>query len=241
PVFTKPLRPVRVPESSAVTLEVHFKGIPPPVITWYRDNFEIQPSRDFQISTTETTSTLHVPEVFSEDAGLFTVKAYNKFGMVQCKAKLTVEERETQEKEVPPEFRNLARDTKVIQGEPVTFDCQITGSPPPEVHWTKEGYPLPESPRWKFIKADDVHTMVIFEAQPLDAGVYACVAINSVGKATCTARLTVEKPEKPLPSPKSEPMLESEIEPPYVVEEPPMLDVEEGEPVRFCCTIKGRP
>ena len=72
-------------------LEVHFKGIPPPVITWYRDNFEIQPSRDFQISTTETTSTLHVPEVFTEDAGLFTVKAYNKFGMVQCKAKLTVE------------------------------------------------------------------------------------------------------------------------------------------------------
>ncbi|GFS02464.1 titin, partial [Elysia marginata] len=241
PVFTKPLRPVRVPESTGVTLEVHFKGIPPPVITWYRDNFEIQPSRDFQISTTETTSSLHVPEVFIEDAGLFTVKAYNKFGMVQCKAKLTVEEGEAPEKEVPPEFRSLARDTKVFQGEPVTFDCQITGSPTPEVHWTKEGYPLPESPRWKFIKDDDVYTMVLYEAQPLDAGVYACVAINNVGKATCTARLTVDRPEKPLPSPTSEPMLESEVEPPYVVEEPRMLDVEEGEPVRFCCTIKGRP
>lgn len=72
-------------------LQVYFKGIPPPVITWYRDGFEIHPSRDFQISTTETSSSLHIPEVFAEDSGLFTVKAYNKFGMVQCKAKLTVE------------------------------------------------------------------------------------------------------------------------------------------------------
>ena len=87
----KPLHSSLTRNLYVLRLEVHFKGIPPPVITWYRDNFEIQPSRDFQISTTETTSSLHVPEVFSEDAGLFTVKAYNKFGMVQCKAKLTVE------------------------------------------------------------------------------------------------------------------------------------------------------
>lgn len=66
-------------------LEVHFKGYPPPVITWYRDNFEIQPSHDFQIVTTETTSKLSIPEVFPEDTGMFTVKAYNMYGMVQCK------------------------------------------------------------------------------------------------------------------------------------------------------------
>lgn len=56
----------------------------------------------------------------------------------------------------------------------------------------QEGHPLPESPRWKFIKEDNNYTLVIYEVQPLDAGVYACVAINTVGKATCTARLTVE-------------------------------------------------
>ncbi|CAG5126018.1 unnamed protein product, partial [Candidula unifasciata] len=241
PVFTKPLRPVRVPEGNSVTLEVHFTGIPPPVITWYRDSFEIQPSRDFQISTTEYSSSLHIPEVFAEDAGLFTVKAYNKFGLVQCKAKLTVDESEIKEREVPPEFISLTRDTKAIQGEPVTFDCQITGTPPPQVYWTKEGHPLPDSPRWKFITEGNNYTLVIYEAQPLDAGVYACVAVNTVGKATCTARLTVEKPEKPIqPSTPDRPQ-EAAIEPPYVVEEPQMVDVEEGEPVHFTCTIKGKP
>jgi len=64
---------------------VHFKGFPPPLITWYRDNFEIHPSHDFQITTTEETSKLMIPEIFPEDSGMVTVKAYNMYGMVQCK------------------------------------------------------------------------------------------------------------------------------------------------------------
>lgn len=42
------------------------------------------------MNTTDTSSTLHIPEVFVEDTGMFSVKAYNKLGQVQCKAKLTV-------------------------------------------------------------------------------------------------------------------------------------------------------
>lgn len=44
----------------------------------------------FQIRVTETSSTLHISEAFPEDTGMYTVKAYNKYGMTQCKAKLTV-------------------------------------------------------------------------------------------------------------------------------------------------------
>lgn len=50
---------------------------------------------------------------------------------------MNIAEGEAPEKEIPPEFRSLTRDTKVLQGEPVTFDCQITGTPAPQVHWTK--------------------------------------------------------------------------------------------------------
>lgn len=50
PVFVKPLRPSRVTEGKPVTLEVQFKGYPPPIISWYRDSFEIRPSHDFQVT-----------------------------------------------------------------------------------------------------------------------------------------------------------------------------------------------
>lgn len=44
----------------------------------------------------------------------------------------------------------------------------------------------------KFIHEEDNYTLLIYEVLPEDAGSYACVAINSVGKATCTATLNVE-------------------------------------------------
>ena len=44
----------------------------------------------------------------------------------------------------------------------------------------------------KFISEDDNYTLLVYEVRPEDAGNYACVAINTVGKATCTATLNVE-------------------------------------------------
>ena len=56
----------------------------------------------------------------------------------------------------------------------------------------QDGKPMEDSPRMKFIHEEDNYTLLIYEVLPEDAGSYACVAINSVGKATCTATLNVE-------------------------------------------------
>ena len=56
----------------------------------------------------------------------------------------------------------------------------------------QNGKPLTENPRWKFIEEDDNFTFLIYEVEPADVGQYDCVAINTVGKATCTARLNVQ-------------------------------------------------
>lgn len=105
---------------------------------------------------------------------------------------LLVAEPEEPERVASPEFTSLLRDSLTTQGEPATFDCQVSAYPRPQVSWTKDGKPLYESKRWKFIAEDNNYTLVIYEVQPEDAGVYACIIINTVGKATCTARLTVE-------------------------------------------------
>ena len=56
----------------------------------------------------------------------------------------------------------------------------------------QDGKPLEESPRRKLISEDDNFTLLVYEVKPEDAGNYACVAVNTVGKATCTATLNVE-------------------------------------------------
>ena len=46
-------------------------------------------------------------------------------------------EEEEPERDVPPEFRSLIRDTNAVEGEPATFDCQVSGRPKPTVKWQK--------------------------------------------------------------------------------------------------------
>ena len=113
--------------------------------------------------------------------------------LVVLQAKLTVIEDEEPTKDIPPEFKNLIRDTEIVEGEPATFDCQVSGYPKPKVHWEKDGKPMDEeNPRMKFISEESNYTLLIYEVRPEDAGTYACVAINNAGKATCTAKLNVE-------------------------------------------------
>jgi hypothetical protein len=64
------------------------------------------------------------------------------------------------------------------------------------LYYLQDGKPMDDSPRMKFIHEDDNFTMLIYEVRPEDAGDYACVAINNVGKATCTAKLCVEGKRK---------------------------------------------
>lgn len=134
------------------------------------------------------------------------MKASNPLGTANTKAHLVIETPPStpivistaqatlsQPREEAPEFKALVNDANVGVREPVTFDCTVVGTPMPEVFWQKDGRRLPEtSTRWKFIAEDHHHTLVIFECQPFDAGVYECVAINSAGKATCTANLNVD-------------------------------------------------
>ena len=57
---------------------------------WFREGVEIQPSRDFQITSLNNKSFLLIPEVFLEDAGTYSVRLTNQFGLMECKAVMKV-------------------------------------------------------------------------------------------------------------------------------------------------------
>ena len=63
PVFTKKIQPCRAYEKEQAKFEVEFDGEPLPTVKWFRENFPIQNSEDFQIHTFSTKSVLVIREV----------------------------------------------------------------------------------------------------------------------------------------------------------------------------------
>lgn len=81
PRLSVTLEPLEVYEGDRAVFKTHFTGTPKPKVSWYRENFLIQPSNDFQIETTDDTSTLTIRQVYSDDQGEYSVKVENKGGV----------------------------------------------------------------------------------------------------------------------------------------------------------------
>ncbi|XP_044152527.1 myopalladin isoform X2 [Bufo gargarizans] len=100
PVFTKSLQDITSSEGQLVVFESRVKGSPSPKVDWYREGTLIEDSPDFRIlqkkprsmAEPEEICTLVIAEVFSEDSGMFTCTASNKYGTTSSIAYLTVKD-----------------------------------------------------------------------------------------------------------------------------------------------------
>lgn len=63
PMFVKKIQPCRVNEKEEARFEVEFDGDPKPSVKWFREDFPIQDSQDFQISVVGKKSFLVIKEV----------------------------------------------------------------------------------------------------------------------------------------------------------------------------------
>uniref|UniRef100_A0A8C4R4Z6 Palladin, cytoskeletal associated protein n=1 Tax=Eptatretus burgeri TaxID=7764 RepID=A0A8C4R4Z6_EPTBU len=97
-IFTKPLQDVAAATGQLVVMECRIKGLPSPLVTWFRDRIEIEDSPDFRIlqkkprsaAEPEEICTLVIAEALPEDSGTFICTAENKHGSVSCSARLFV-------------------------------------------------------------------------------------------------------------------------------------------------------
>lgn len=240
PVFTRKMQPCRVLEQEQARFEVEFDGDPLPTIKWYRENFPIKNSPDFQIHTFSTKSVLIIRQVFVEDSAVFAAVAENRGGTAKCSANLVVEERRRQGRggAVPPSFTQTAQSISVAAGQLARFDAKVTGTKPLDVYWLKDGKRVQPDIRHKVLEEDGTHTLLILEAFPADAGQYECVCINSAGEARCDAECYVDAPATKR-QPKSQGKAAGAA--PEVLE--PLRDrvVTEGQAVEFSCKIAGKP
>ncbi|KAG7488082.1 hypothetical protein MATL_G00030720 [Megalops atlanticus] len=93
----------------------------------------------------------------------------------------------------PPRFTKVPVDQIGVSGGVVSFVCQATGDPKPRVSWNKKGKKV-NSQRIETIEFDEGAGAVL-RIQPLraprDENIYECVAENSEGEVTVTAKLSI--------------------------------------------------
>lgn len=68
----------------------------------------------------------------------------------------------------------------------------MAGSSPIEVSWLKDGEPLKEGDEFSMLYDDNTAVLQIGRSEMRHSGEYACVATNSVGSASCRAKLTLQ-------------------------------------------------
>lgn len=92
-----------------------------------------------------------------------------------------------------PSLVKSAREKLVREGDTVVLECmsQSTGSARTRVEWLKDGRRLSPTDSYRLHLAADSQLLVVTQAHSLDAGVYTCVASNSLGTERAVSKLTV--------------------------------------------------
>uniref|UniRef100_A0A8C0VUF5 Ig-like domain-containing protein n=1 Tax=Cyanistes caeruleus TaxID=156563 RepID=A0A8C0VUF5_CYACU len=177
----------------SVTLECQISGHPQPTVTWYREDYKIESSMDFQITFKAGLARLVIREAFAEDSGRFTCTATNKAGSVSTSY---LYDKEKQQK---PFFKKKLTSLRLKQFGPAHFECRLTpiGDPTMVVEWLHDGKPLEAANRLRMINEFGYCSLDYGVAYSRDSGVITCRATNKYGTDHTSATLIV-KDEKSL-------------------------------------------
>ncbi|RLW00978.1 hypothetical protein DV515_00008306 [Chloebia gouldiae] len=98
---------------------------------------------------------------------------------------------EFQVTEAPPRFVRLISDYSTFVGASACFQCLVTGSPSPSVHWYKDGVLLEGDRYCAQEEQNGLHSLTIENLMQSDSGQYKCIATNKAGTAETCAVLTL--------------------------------------------------
>ncbi|XP_063100238.1 hemicentin-2 isoform X2 [Cavia porcellus] len=150
------------------------RGTPMPQVTW-RKGPSLEPLSGRPGVVVLDDGSLFLSLVSLTDGGDYECQATNEVGSVSRRTKLLVY--------VSPSIREDGRQGNVsaVAGQPLSLECDASGSPVPEILWLKDGQLIPEAGGHRLLNgARTLHFPRLGEA---DSGLYSCRAENQAGKA----------------------------------------------------------
>ncbi|XP_030135337.4 hemicentin-1 [Taeniopygia guttata] len=149
-------------------------GVPTPDVQWLKDGKAVASDDLQRIRVTPDGSTLNISRALTSDTGKYTCVATNPAGEEDRIFNLNVY--------VPPMIANSkdeAEELTALLDTSLNIECAAAGTPPPQLHWLKNGLPLSVSSQIKLLSAGQI--LRLSRVQISDAGVYTCVASNRAG------------------------------------------------------------
>lgn len=120
----EPVEPVTVVQGSLVTLTCKARGVPPPTLTWLKDDRPLSLHHNLLLDGRETR--LQLPDVSPSDAGLYSCVASNQAGSSTKSFNLTVLGNDHR----PPLFSHQSQ-RSINNRRSLSQTQNLRGSPPP--------------------------------------------------------------------------------------------------------------
>ncbi|XP_027560313.1 hemicentin-1 isoform X2 [Neopelma chrysocephalum] len=158
----------------SIQLVCSAQGVPTPDLQWLKDGKTVVSDDLQRIRVTPDGSTLNISRALSSDTGKYTCVATNPAGEEDRIFNLNVY--------VPPAIANSkaeAEELTALLDTSLNIECTASGTPPPQLHWLKNGLPLSVSSQIRLLSAGQV--LRLARVQISDTGVYTCVASNRAG------------------------------------------------------------
>ncbi|KAG2462715.1 neural cell adhesion molecule L1-like protein [Polypterus senegalus] len=176
---------------SEVRLKCEAGGKPRPTIEWKVNGRPLNEAQKRNLVLTD--NKIIIANAHPDDSAVYQCEAVNKYGTILANAVILV-------KNVAPLIlTNLDQNYTAVEGQKVFIQCEVFGSPRPDVDWLKDDQLISTSdPR--YFKHEN-GSLEIINVIKEDSGLYTCWAKNTEGEAAMTGTLAITDATKITQSP----------------------------------------
>uniref|UniRef100_A0A1B0FY72 Ig-like domain-containing protein n=1 Tax=Phlebotomus papatasi TaxID=29031 RepID=A0A1B0FY72_PHLPP len=202
PLFTLPVKDIRVAENQAVHFEARLipVGDPKLKVEWLRNGVPLEASNRVTTMHDFGYVALNMKYVNPEDSGTYTCRAINELGQAKIQHLEDTsryarrEEEEVVVKQAPRFTAQLHGPTNLIEGQSAHYECRIEPYPDPnlKVEWFHNGQPLQTGHRFRTCYDFGFAALDILTVYAEDSGEYTCRAVNKLGQAQSSIKLNVK-------------------------------------------------
>ncbi|XP_041447998.1 titin-like isoform X1 [Drosophila obscura] len=153
-------------------------------VEWFKQNTPIENGVKYRKTLNDGLSCLEIKSAELNDSGIYRCIASNQNGEVETSCLVTIYEAPSSKFGTPPIFTRNIRDSYHSQGNSLTLECKVSGSPKPHIYWQRDNTLLPvEGAKYQYAEqTDGVKLLTIAHFGSNDSGLYTCYAESENGQ-----------------------------------------------------------